>query len=152
MRTICSFVENRRNEGRRNNPVFTRSMGRVGFVDYGYSGTMPLAGEHWLVSIQRENLSSNGGSFVIRPLEKIKEVEPLQINGYTLLTRNDAVIVLPKQQGNWVMSPSAKASILTASPNCAAIVISMDGDTQWERRAPPENLLTKMASNLLGQR
>ena len=151
MKTICSFVPNQRNEGRRNNPVFSRSLGRVGFVDYGYSGTMPKSGEHWLVSLQRENLSTSGGSFVIRPLEKVIECEPLQINGYTLSYFNDTVVVLPKTAGNWVMSPSAKASILTASPDCAAIIISLDGEKEWERRAPPEGLLTKMAS-MLGQR
>ena len=150
MRTICSFVPNQRNEGRRHNPVFSRSMGRVGFVDYGYSGAMPKPTEHWLVAVQRENLSSSGGSFVIRPLSKVVDCEPLQINQYTLAYFHDTVVVLPKTPGNWVMSPSAKSSIVSASPDCAAIIISLDGEKEWERRAPPEGVLAKMA-RMLGQ-
>lgn len=148
MRSIVSFIANRKNDGRRGNPTLTKSFGRVGFIDYGYSGTQPKPGEHWMVAIQRENLSAAGGAFVIRPIEQVKEYEPLQINGYTLSQFHDVVLVMPKNPGNWVLSPSAKASILRATPEANAIVISLDGDTTWERRPPPEQVLSRMANAL----
>jgi hypothetical protein len=104
---------------------------------------MPRPSEHWLCKLQRENLAvgKGRGSFVVLPVEKVDQCEYLQINQYELAFNRDVVVVLPQKKGSWVMSPNAKHSILT-SARANGIIISLDEEKDWERRAPPEEVLT----------
>ena len=158
MRTIVLFVDNRRTEeDAPKNRVITRTLRKVGFIDTRYPRTLPYpkAEEHWLVEISRENLSDHGGCFIITPIRKVlaEEREPLVHGMYTIVNRDDSVIIEPNDKDKfWVMSPVAKKSILDATEGARSIVIDHGGGP-WPRRSPAEGVISAGARKLaaLGQ-
>jgi hypothetical protein len=162
MQTVVLFVSTGRKDqptGGWKNKIYTRSLRKIGFIDNRYpkDGAFPKDDEHWLVEIVRENMNDKGGCFILRPVQMVPrdDLMPLVHGSYEMRQDEDAVIITPNDKAKfWVMSPSAKRSILeaygaeTPSGNARALVID-HGGSMWTRRAPPEAVMENEAKKLL---
>ena len=168
MKTVVLFVAtNRRGdapEGGWRNSLYTRSLRKIGVIDNRHprGGEYPANNEYWTVEIMRENLTVNGGCFILKPLKKVgdhigqeavpidpkEDLLPLVIGMYEMETVEGAVIITPHDRSKmWVMSPLAKKAIVDAS-NAQSFVIN-HGGTLWPRRRPAEAVVENEAKKLL---
>jgi len=170
MKTVVLFVAtNRRGdapEGGWRNSLYTRSLRKIGVINNQHprDGDYPQNNEYWLVEILRENLTANGGCFILKPLRKVgnhvgqeavptnpaEDILPLVIGMYEMETVDGAVIITPHDNDKtkmWVMSPLAKKAIVDAS-DAQSFVIN-HGGTLWPRRRPAETVVENEAKKLL---
>lgn len=149
MNTVVLFVESRQPF---KNKVISRSLRKVSFIDNRFLETnLPKPDEHWFVEIVRENLSDDGGCFILKPLYLVPQDQlvPLLHGMYDLEIVNDAVVVNPKDPSpkKWVMSPVAKRSILE-STGCHSFVINHGGGP-WRRRKKLSDVLAQETELLI---
>jgi hypothetical protein len=153
-------------EGGWKNSIYTRSLRKIGFIDNRYpkSGPYPKNNEYWKAEIMRENMTANGGCFILKPIRKVgdqfdndgavpinpsEDLLPLVVGMYELEDVDGAVVITPHDKTKlWVMSPVAKKAILD-STNAQSLVIN-HGGTLWPRRRPAETIVENEAKKLLG--
>jgi hypothetical protein len=152
MLTVVKFVKNRARESDADtNSIVTHTLKKVGFLDNRYTGEVrPRPEEYWLVAIVRENQSSRGGCFILRPIRQVPEDElvPLLHGMYTLSQEEDAVILTPEDTDRpWVMSRNSKKALMRNEAR--ALVINCGGVATWPRRRPPEDIMVQGSQRLL---
>jgi hypothetical protein len=132
------------------NRVISRSLRKVAFIDNRLlDAPSPNPGEHWLVEIVRENLSDDGGCFILRPLSRVPpdDLAPLLHGMYDLEVVHDSVVVNPKDPTKkWAMSIAAKRAILD-STGCHSFVINQGGGP-WRRRKKLSDVLAQETQSL----
>lgn len=147
MNTVVLFVESRQSY---KNKVISRSLRKVSFIDNRLlEEALPKPEEHWFVEIVRENLSDDGGCFILKPLHLVPQDQlvPLLHGMYDLQIAHDSVVVNPKDMTKkWVMSPVAKRSILE-STGCHSFVINHGGGP-WRRRKKLSDVLAQETESL----
>jgi hypothetical protein len=168
VQTVVLFVStNRRGdapEGGWRNNIYTRSLRKIGFIDNRHpkSGPYPKNNEYWIAEVLRENMTANGGCFILKPLRKVgdhvgaeavalnpnEDLLPLIVGMYEIEVLEGAVIITPHNKALWVMSPTAKKAIMDATPDAHSLVIN-HGGTLWPRRKPAESVVEKEAKKLL---
>lgn len=155
MLTVVQFLETDESnapKGGWKNKLCTRALRKIGFIDNRIVlPQAPRAREHWLVEILRENQKPNGhGCMILKPIRRVDEHERVVLldGMYDVKKLDDIALLVPKDKTKlWVLSPSAKDSIIQ-SMNANAIVIDHGGD-MWPRRKAAETVLEQEARRLL---
>ena len=147
MYTVVRFFKNpsydpRAPRGPNSNPLISRTLGKICFVDAAYSGARPQDGEFWIADVTKETDSGQPrGCFLCEPFERVEyeNLVPLTsamctvnlVYGYVLTvdpieTHTPELKTIP-----WIL-PLRQKSMLLTNREIVAIIVNLGGEF-WSR-------------------
>lgn len=149
MWSILRWWSNPNKENR--NRIFSRSLGKIAFVDNNFTGVRPDQNEFWLSDITFEiNPGKSSGCFLCEPFKKLnwEELIPLNRSMCTLTNYNkcsSTLILTPinfqeEDLVPWILPFSFRGEILKSVATCiSSIIVNLGGNQEWKTSNSPKS-------------
>lgn len=137
---ICRFFANPRADDQ--NPLISRTLGKVAFIDHAYLGPKPQEGEFWLSDVVSETKASKvGGCFLVEPFQKVayEDLVPISPLSCTVNQVFSSVLTIDPVRTEtpertlipWILTLNHKSKLLR--PDITAVIVNLGG-SWWSRR------------------
>lgn len=108
------------------NPLYTRTLGKIGVISDNYRGDLPTHKEIWKVKIENETKPNrNKGCYILMPIHRIEheDVKYLVPGLYTEHEINGCLLVMPNNPSQlWLYPRDLKAT----KKKIHSIIVSLD--------------------------